>query len=165
MSRPTTTYFLFVLLLVALIPNKTFAETKIFPPYGCVEDEIRVMGWQKNAEETKCLSGEELMASIFKSMNCTEGQTIVFSGGKAVCQEAGSGSAASGGTYTITTWGNAYAASYGPTCTTVNSKTGACSCPSKTTPFIISSDNRCKSVADGTRTECDTYTVYECKKD
>lgn len=163
---------IFVFGILFLFFTNATADTRVFPPVGCSKNEIRVMGWQEDSEDTKCLSGKELFETAFKSMGCAEGQTVGYVGGQAVCQASGG----FGGTYTTYTTQKCYSDWCDPVtnCAAANSKTKSCSCPTGTSAFEISRSYQCttnvNSYGDPDRvfagvsgsSSCTPYYVYEC---
>lgn len=154
---------------IAFLSNNTLADTTVFPPENCKNNEVRVMGWQEGAEHTYCLSGKELLQAAFNSMGCAKEQTIGYVKGEPVCQ-ASSGNF--GGTYiTSTRATNHYPYTEGY-CASSNPKTKNCSCPDGTTAYETARTFECITTGHsgwatdgpvgGASTKCTPYYAYEC---
>ncbi|NDE90540.1 MAG: hypothetical protein EB059_05300 [Alphaproteobacteria bacterium] len=75
-------------LFLCLSSNPSFAEANsnlgvsIFPPTGCNGQSNVYMSWD-GVNSTACTSGQSILSD---TLNCTEGQQVVFEGGKYTCK-------------------------------------------------------------------------------
>lgn len=66
-----------LILLAVIFLSSTAQASTIFPPADCRNNEMRVLGWQQDAETTYCLGGDDILTKLSYN-TCNEGEILVY---------------------------------------------------------------------------------------
>lgn len=81
--------FLIVILNLTGVAHADTKGATVFPPVNCVDGQTMYMGWD-GIHSTSCNTGQDILSS---TLNCTEGQQVVFEGNKYTCKTVAAPSA------------------------------------------------------------------------